>query len=313
MYSETLTDINYNKLQTDFRAEAVAINLIKYERKVNYVFLQRLGNNDRSYLKDIKSISNHYLGLDEEAYVIESFREGIYDYLPEGIFHPPSLGGTRKNIDSVVNEMRRQKQIEKDARKFFQPFELEIFYTEMNAMLMEDKFDVASHPDNLLHVLDDLWPFLGKLDAETAQIFIYILPFFHQIKGSKKWFEKCLTAFLKVPVEVTFVPNVIDGIQDMKSLMMLGNTKLGIDFVLGGSHMDGERNWQVNIGPIPYDQVQKYTNQHPFRGLLQAIYENFLPVTVKIEENFITEKEALSFVLDDENQNANRLNFTTFI
>jgi hypothetical protein len=42
--------------------------------------------NDRAYLKDIKSISSSYLGFDEEVFTIETYREGIYDYLPEGLF-----------------------------------------------------------------------------------------------------------------------------------------------------------------------------------------------------------------------------------
>ncbi len=145
-------DMHYNKLQTDFKAEAVAVNLLKYHRAVSNIFIERIGINDRAYLKDIKSISSQYLGFDEEVLSIKTYREGIYDYLPEGIFHPPSLNTSRKNIENVVNEIRKQKKVEEDARKFFQPFELEIFFTEIGALLKEQDFDLASETDSLLKV-----------------------------------------------------------------------------------------------------------------------------------------------------------------
>ncbi|WP_238640214.1 type VI secretion system baseplate subunit TssG [Chryseobacterium elymi] len=303
----------YNKLQTDFKAEAVAVNLLKYQRAVSNIFIERIGINDRAYLKDIKSISSSYLGFDEEVFTIETYREGIYDYLPEGLFHPPSLGASRKNVDTVVREIRKQKKVEEDARKFFRPFELEVFFTEISSLLKESEFDISSSTDTLLDTVSELWPLIKMLDKQNAYIFIYILPFFHQIRGDKKWFERCMTAFLQVPVEVTFTPNIIDRIERNDDSMLLGNSKLGVTYIPSGRHMDGQRNWVVNIGPIPYTEMKKYISGSPFRNILQALYDYFLPVTVDVEENFITEKEEYSFSLEDDERNASRLGYSTFL
>ncbi|MGK6340987.1 type VI secretion system baseplate subunit TssG [Chryseobacterium sp. DT-3] len=303
----------YNKLQTDFKAEAVAVNLLKYQRAVSNIFIERIGINDRAYLKDIKSISSSYLGFDEEVFTIETYRESIYDYLPEGLFHPPSLGASRKNVDTVVREIRKQKKVEEDARKFFRPFELEVFFTEISSLLKESEFDISSDTDSLLDTVSELWPLIKMLDKQNAYIFIYILPFFHQIRGDKRWFERCMTAFLKVPVEVTFAPNIIDRIERNDDSMLLGNSKLGVTYIPSGKHMDGQRNWVVNIGPIPYTEMKKYISGSPFRNILQALYDYFLPVTVDVEENFITEKEEYSFSLEDDERNASRLGYSTFL
>ncbi|WP_228440977.1 type VI secretion system baseplate subunit TssG [Chryseobacterium phosphatilyticum] len=305
--------MNYNKLQTDFKAEAVAVNLLKYHRAVSNIFIERVGVNDRAYLKDIKSISSSYLGFDEEVFTIESYREGIYDYLPEGLFHPPSLGASRKNVDTVVREIRKQKRVEEDARKFFRPFELEVFFTEISSLLKESEFDITSNTDALLETVSELWPMIKMLDRQNAYIFMHILPFFHQIRGSKKWFERCMTAFLQVPVEVTFSPNVIDGIEKNDDSMLLGNSRLGVTYIPSGRHMDGQRNWVINIGPIPYEDMQKYIPASPFRKVLQALYDYFLPVTVDVEENFVTEKMEYSFSLEDDERNASRLGYSTFL
>ncbi|MCJ7936331.1 MAG: type VI secretion system baseplate subunit TssG [Chryseobacterium sp.] len=313
MYENNIVDMHYNKLQTDFKAEAVAVNLLKYHRAVSNIFIERIGVNDRAYLKDIKSISSSYLGFDEEVFTIESYREGIYDYLPEGLFHPPSLGASRKNVDTVVREIRKQKRVEDDARKFFRPFELEVFFTEISALLKESEFDITSNTDALLETLSELWPLINMLDRQNAYIFMHILPFFHQIRGSKKWFERCMTAFLQVPVEVTFSPNIIEGIEKNDDSMLLGNSRLGVTYIPSGRHIDGQRNWVVNIGPIPYREMKKYIPGSPFRKVLQALYDYFLPVTVDVEENFVTEKQEYSFSLEDEERNASRLGYSTFL
>ncbi|MGN7863851.1 type VI secretion system baseplate subunit TssG [Chryseobacterium sp. 22458] len=305
--------MHYNKLQTDFKAEAVAVNLLKYHRTVSNIFIDRVGVNDRAYLKDIKSISSSYLGFDEEVFTIESYREGIYDYLPEGLFHPPSLGASRKNVDTVVREIRKQKRVEEDARKFFRPFELEVFFTEISALLKESEFDITSNTDALLDTVSELWPLVRMLDKQSAYIFMHILPFFHQIRGDKRWFERCMTAFLQVPVEVTFSPNVIDEIEKNDDSMLLGNSRLGVTYIPSGRHMDGQRNWVVNIGPIPYEEMKKYIPGSPFRKVLQALYDYFLPVTVDVEENFVTEKVEYSFSLEDDDRNASRLGYSTFL
>ncbi|CAM2946504.1 hypothetical protein DRF59_16830 [Chryseobacterium flavum] len=313
MHENNIVDMDYNKLQTDFKAEAVAVNLLKYHRAVSNIFIERIGVNDRAYLKDIKSISSSYLGFDEEVFTIESYREGIYDYLPEGLFHPPSLGASRKNVDSVVREIRKQKRVEEDARKFFRPFELEVFFTEISALLKESEFDITSNTDSLLETVSELWPLVNMLDRQNAYIFMHILPFFHQIRGDKRWFERCITAFLQVPVEVTFSPNVIDEIEKDNDSMLLGNSRLGVTYIPSGRHMDGQRNWVINIGPIPYEEMKKYIPGSPFRKVLQALYDYFLPVTVDVEENFITEKQEYSFSLEDDHRNASRLGYSTFL
>ena len=186
-------------------------------------------------------------------------------------------------------------------------------FTEISALLKEYDFDLASDTDSLLNIFSELWPIIKMLDKQNAYIFLHVLPFFHNIRGDKKWFERCMTAFLKVPVEITFTPNEIDRMKEDDSSILLGNSRLGVTYIASGKHMDGERNWIVNIGPIPYDEMKNYIPGHPFRKVLQALYDYCLPVSVDIEENFITEKKDYSFVLEDDQRNANRLGYSTFL
>ena len=53
----SFTDRKYNQLQTDFRVEAVAANILKYYDTQANIYIKRIGLNDRAYLKDIKGIT----------------------------------------------------------------------------------------------------------------------------------------------------------------------------------------------------------------------------------------------------------------
>ena len=306
------SDTKYNQLQTDYRVEAVAANILKFYNEDANIVIKRIGLNDRAYLKDIKGISTYLHDLNEEDVIIETYREGIYDYMPEGIFHPPSLGISSKNVDSVVREMRKQKLVEEDARKFFQPFELEFFYTHVGALLKESEFDSESKTDSLLDFAIELWPVLQKIEPESAKILVNVLPFMHEVRGNKAWIERFLSAFLKVPVEILFIPNTIAAQDDIDGITALGNARLGITLIPMGKHMDGDRNWQINIGTIPYDELQNYVPGSTFRKLLTEIYDFFVPVSVKVYEKFITEKDPHSFVITS-GKETSRLGYSTFI
>lgn len=302
----------HNTLESDYKAEVVALNLLKYYDEVDHVFLKRIGSNDRSFNKDVEKIYSQTHDLDEVLVYITSYREGMYDYLPEGIFHPPSLGSYKSRVDDIIYEIQKQKKIEESARNFFQPFELECFFVELQSLSKENEFEITDGSDLFLNVMKELWPLLDALDKETARIFIYILPFFHMVIGNKEWLEKFLMAFLKIPVRIQFVPHKVSDSKVASDMATLSNFHLGISMVLSGEHMDGERNWVIHYGPIPNDEIMNYIPQSPLRKLLRIMYDHCLPATVDIVEEFLTDKNSQSFLLGKELYTS-RLGYTTFL
>lgn len=307
-----IKEIHFNNLETDFKAEVVAKGLLQNAIPFNQLMARRLANNSRSFNKDVKALTLSHFDWDENAVVIETYKDSIYDYLPEGMVHKPNLGSMKNGIENIILEIRRQKEAENNSRAFFQPFEMESFYTLLAATIEESNYDNCNKKNKNIEVIGSLWPLLHSLHPDTAQIFIYLLPFFHQVRGNKAWFEKCMIAFLQLNVTVTFEPNIVDSIEDDDSLL-LSNMLLGISSILNGKHTDGERNWIVNIGPIPYTSLKDYLPESKFRSLLKEIYSYCLPATAIVFENFITEKETTSFVLPLGNEDKNFLGFSTFL
>lgn len=302
----------HNTLYSDYKAEIIALNFLKYYKEIDQVFLKRLGSNNRSFNKDIEDISSQVHELGELIVSISSFREGLYDYLPEGLFHPPSLGNHKTRIDDIIGQIQKQKKTEADARNFFQPFELEPYFLELNALAKENEFEITDNSELLLSIFNELWPLLDELDKDTAKVFVYLLPFFYKVKGNKKWFEKCLMAFLQVPVSITFIPNRVKDIKAASDSISLSNFHLGISTVLSGEHMDGERNWAINFGPIPYDEIEKYIPHSDLRKVLRVLYDYCLPATVEVKEHFVLNKNSKSFFLDKQ-QETSRLGYSTFL
>ena len=164
----------------------------------------------------------------------------------------------------------------------------------------------------MVDVLSDLFPLLKDIEEKTARIFVFLLPFFHAIRGNKKWFEKCLKAFLHIPIHITFLPNKVENIETAFPSLVLSQMQLGQSSLLSGSHLDGERNWGIYYGPIPYDSLNHYMPNAPLRRLLQVLYNYCLPILANVEEFFITERKQDSFTLTLEG-NVNRLGYSTFL
>jgi hypothetical protein len=60
-------------------------------------------------------------------------------------------------------------------------------------------------------------------------------------------------------------------------------------------------------------RYEKVYSGKPVQKVLQTLYDYFLPVTVDVEENFVTEKLEYSFSLEDDERNASRLGYSTFL
>lgn len=301
----------YNSLDTDYKTEVIAFNIWKYHPDIDGVFLKRLGSNNRSFHKDLKCIKAEYMEVKEKIIRIESYREGIYDYLPEGIFHPPSLKSARKNIADVVDQIRQERMVEQKARSFFQPFEMEVYFSHLKGLDLAASFDGLDQHNQYLILLGELWPLLRLLDTKNARIFAFLLPYFHAARGKKGWIEKCLSACFKIPVTIYFVPNRITEFEESSSSLVLGTMHLGLTSVLVDDHFDGEKSWLFHFGPIAYADLHLYLKGTPLRILLQSLYEYCLPVTATVIERFITQKDQESFRLD--NNNNSLLGYSTYL
>lgn len=301
-----------NRLHTDYKAEVIGASLLEFYKTADMLFIERVGVSKRARNKDIACTVSRYYDYGSNHYVIKTNREGIYDYLPQGIFHTPTLGGLDKSTEDIVNEIRHQKKQEQDARLFFTPFEAESSYAEMLALLRENCMDNKGGNDDLLEILCELWDVLKALDKGSAKTFIYLLPLLHVARGNKEWFEKCMSAFLGYHVIIKEIAGRVNvGETDVS--LFVSNCKLGINTILCGDHYDGYVDWQIEIGPVPEEDMARFIHGSPFSRLLQHVYRYFLPVHIVASQRIISHASETSFTLRSDTDHTNYLGYTTFL
>ena len=109
---ETSKSQHVNQLHTDYKAEVIGASLLEFYKTAEHLFIERIGVNKRARNKDIVHTADRYYNYDNKYYVIKTNREGIYDYLPQGLFHAPTLGGLNKSTEDIINEIRNQSKSE---------------------------------------------------------------------------------------------------------------------------------------------------------------------------------------------------------
>ena len=108
------------------KAEALCAALLEHGYAFDDLILKRLGTFKRSFSNDIEAVSARADNT-EGRLEISLNRDSLYDRLPEGLFHQPRGKGSGAAVTEMVKEFRRYREEEKEARKFFQPIEQEIF------------------------------------------------------------------------------------------------------------------------------------------------------------------------------------------
>lgn len=312
MKNVTLSDLqDYKGEHTDYKAEVIAYAIWKKYSELDGVFLKRLGSNNRSFHKDLKQIKVEFLDVKENIISVESYREGLYDYLPEGLFHPPSFKNSRQTTGEVVEQIRQEKKAEQKIRAFFQPFELEVYFSYLNALDLGASFDGLEQRDQLVHLFEELWPVLRLLDEEKTRILASLLPHLYAYRGKKEWMENCLRTLLQVPVEIHFTPSKLAEFDELAQEITLGKAQLGLTTVFAATYFEGTVNWTIEFGPIAYEELHLYVEGSPLRVLLQTLYDYCVPVRMAVLERFITLRKEQAFYL--ENNNNCCLGYSTYL
>ena len=298
-------------LSVDFKAELVGASLLGEADDISRIIIERLGINPRPHTRDvIRTYEDTGLFSLNSHLVIQSFRQSIYDAMPENIFHPPSLGGIGKSTDEIVEEIRLQRRREADARKFFAPFEQEASYIEIQALFQELVYEQKGRFSNLFQLFEQAWPILKQLPAATALAFIYVIPVLHGMSGDRVWTERCFGYILGFPVTIREIYETVAVAPEMVSFTA-GSSLLGINSNFGGQQDDGYVSWQLTIGPVPHDHIAGVLPHTNFYQLLLLLSDYFIPAGMFVRYNISSEKE--QFTKLGESENSARLGYSFFL
>lgn len=272
------------KMEADYRAEVIATQLLAHEQDFNKIIIERLGGLQRTHTKDIHHTYEDISEISLDRYtVLQSFRQSIYEAIPENIFHPPTLGGLGKSTQEIVEEIKEQRKKENEARTFFKPFEQEAPYLEMQALMLELMYEQKGTYDNLYHLFEQGWPVIKKLPRKTALSFIYILPILNEVRGKKDWIEKCLSFLSGFPVVIQETFTAIPVAKEQSSFTT-GSSVLGLSSTFSGRQDDGFPTWMIHIGPVPDEEAVQVLPQSGFEELIDTLLEYMAPANIFIRK-----------------------------
>ncbi|HVM86776.1 MAG TPA: hypothetical protein VMT76_01220 [Puia sp.] len=300
-----------NRMQLDIRLEIILAELISDNISMEDVTVVNNSLFSRSYHRDIEKTEHVELSNSRKKklrFVVN--RDGIYDKLPEDLFHQPS--DTQKTFDKekIIKEIKFQNELEKSARQFFNPFEQEFYRLRVKLETEERKFLFETNGDLHTDLIDSLWDFPDFFTELQKSKLGLLMPVLHKLVGDTK-----LTGFVISAVsgdEVEIIPSAPQK-YSIKNAPVLGSSVLGSDTILDGAVFSTTQSFKIKIFLQKLDNLIDYMPGGQKMKIHEFLCNLFVPLENNIEFELDFSKTSLSFVVENEISYFGRLNYTTVI
>ena len=148
----------FGNYDNDFKAEVIAAEMVEHGINADRILILLAGALKRSFSADVASVEDEFSEYDRKEYtIVKPTREGIYDMLPEGLFHSATAHKNANTDKEIIRSIKKRREEEVNARKFFLPFETTINYLRMQMALYENMLDKRSDYDELVNIFADKW------------------------------------------------------------------------------------------------------------------------------------------------------------
>lgn len=300
------------QLRLDLYVEVVIAALIE-QGKVDpaKLYIKPKGTFTRSYQRDLAKIE--IIGKNLEvgsATYLSINREGLYDMLPEGLFHTNTNKTRHIDTEESVRELKIHRKEEKSARKFFLPLE-QMFYQQRIAIEIEEQKSLIGLSEAIVdELITEFWKIPVRLDYYQSLCLAYMLPMMHQIVGNFELTAQSLSVLLQVPVTLSrgmIEPEAVE-LEDNR----LNRFRLGDDFQLGDLYIPELDPLVVSVGPVPADTLPAYLKQDTRNEFFEFLASYFFPAELDWEIELKVDPSQESFRLGDISGKG-LLNYTTVI
>ena len=258
------------------KAEALGAEILDNGFSFDNLVLRPAGSFQRSFRPDF--LITEQKDPQEEQVEIVINRDGIYDRLPEGLFHQTKGNSKTSTVGTMVEEYRRFRDEEKNARRFFQPLEQEFYRYAIMVEQEERKLGKGMYEGSLEKLFFRFWDMSTDLPAEPASRLIRIMPWASRIKGNLQLTAKALELVLGKPVTANekHTPDTFE----IERAVCLGDAELGVDTVIGTEYTDFSVSWIFSIQEVSAAEITNYPEHEPYGKLLKRFEELLIPVAV---------------------------------
>jgi hypothetical protein len=297
-------------LHEDVRAEVVVGELLDNQVQQEAVTVQMENVFSRAFARDILGAELD----DSQPYhpfiSLQLSRDGLYDRLPEGMFHEFS-SQRRGTVSEMVANYKKQQQEESRARKFFRPLEHEFF---LQRVFLEQRekhllFDAFGKDADQLFL--SFWNISPALPRGPVNRLVKLLPYMHRVAGNMPLVQLCLQVILeeKVSIVCDHTPQQVKS----SSGVPLGECCLGMDTLAGEDFYTDMPVLKVTIGPLQQRRIYDYLPWQPYGKLLETCYSFLLPADVEIETLLEPNAAEKGAAVADENRKEGIMGYNMFL
>ncbi|MCX6223465.1 MAG: hypothetical protein NTV01_01700 [Bacteroidia bacterium] len=297
-----------NDLAYDIKAEIVIADLLENGLNPQDYLVFSDGLFRRRFKKDVTHSDLIELNNGHEILGIHITREGIYDSLPEAIFHGPPTEGLNSGHE-MAKASKTQKMEEKESRTFFLPFENEIFFQKIQLELSERKI-LQRFSENLFNdIFPGFWNVDRSLPKELVSKLMLFLHYTHKFVGNLDLTAKALEVILNEPVIAHLILNPVNPdvnpFQDYQSPSVLGSSSLGQDMICGNQSEDQFTLMEFDIGPLKNTRIEDYLENGRIARFLDVFFSYFIPLDITaiinikgyaVRQEFVLSEKGLSFL-----------------
>lgn len=291
-----------NDMLFDLTAEYLAVCLYNESVSKRDILAMYEGDLKRKWSTDVDRAETEGFQGGKEALSIYLNRAGIYDSLPEALFHRFS-----DSRNATGNDMAKQSMLlkneEKQVRNFFRPFENEIFLQRTEVALNENELFKSLYSDFLNELIPGFWNIDERIPASYVSKLIRFLPLANKIAGNLELTAQCLQKILseKVNIELRNEERVLGDLEkpglDFNG-GRLGMSKLGADLVMGQNPTGFIGRLLFKIGPLENTDPKDFFINGPADLLLNCFFGYFLPAEFDVELKLVSDKETRKFSLE---------------
>jgi hypothetical protein len=260
-----------NTVETNYRAEMALGGFIAGGCEEGNAFIIRRKGSLRDISKDIDDIRRY-----ADTVEIYSNRSGIYDALPEGMFHSSASSRKSKDKEQILHEIREQQEEENAARDYFRPFEKMLDRMLAETQIYEQKYNKAHLYSYFSSIFREQWDILEYLTAVQALLFIRLLPVMREAAGSFELTAKVMAIILGCPVRIREWKKM-EQILERKDSAKLGKWQLGINSVIGKTVMSDDRSLEISIGEISPAQMRLFEMGANSDRILKHLIDLMIP------------------------------------
>jgi len=300
-----------HKVQSDIRLEVILTDLIAEGLSMEDVVLINNSLFKRNYHYDIESSGETEYGASgKKKLCIVVNRSGIYDQLPEDLFHQAEDIRQDINKEETIREMKVQHGIEKQSRIFFLPFEHEFYRQRVKLEAEERRFLFETNSTLTGEIFDYLWDLPEFLNDSQKSKLGSLIPVLHKITGNTKLIAFIIENITGDPIEIRESAPARFLITDEP---LLGEMQLSMDSILGGEVSGLQPAYTLVISVT---EPEKLTDYMP-GGKRITVHEFLCNLLMPLDTDIVFEteisKSSASFILESGTSHLGRLNYTTII